>query len=499
MRYYVCELIKKNKKYLVLAIAILIFLGISEYFNNPKLDNFSSRTFFVDATLGNDSNDGLNPQTAWKSVKKVNKMQFDINKDKIIFDKIYINSKFKSGDKILFKRGEVWNEELYILSSGIKDNPIIFGAYGNGKKPLFDGSICISSKCGSNYDWKIYKDNIYQLEIDRNLGVISESEIPLIFVSFEHNKDNFAKMIPGSSLYDYENKILYLWTKKGNNPNDFLIKGSVKENIIRPINSEYFIVRDLEITHAASTCVRPENINNAIFENLEIHNCGGLWNKEGLFYDGNGITIIFNSENILIQNNIIYNVYDSAISPQTFWKDKLLIKNIFIKNNTLFNAPHSVIEIANWANNSLIENIIIENNEIYNRGDSFSERYNLNKPYGGPGILITVDIDKKSQIKKVKIIDNKIFNNTLDGIAIGLNSDSIEIINNNISNNKGSGIIIFDDKKSTITSAYINNNSITHNGDSILIYEDLKVLENNNFILNNSHLNITQQIKKYFK
>jgi parallel beta-helix repeat protein len=74
--------------------------------------------YYVDVTNGNDSNNGLSETTAWKTIAKVNA------------------SKFNPGDQILFKRGNVWREQLTIPSSGAAGQPVIFGAYGSGDKPV---------------------------------------------------------------------------------------------------------------------------------------------------------------------------------------------------------------------------------------------------------------------------------------------------------------------------------------------------------------------------
>jgi parallel beta-helix repeat protein len=69
-------------------------------------------TYYVDATNGNDPNDGLSTESAWKTIHKVN------------------GTNFNPGDSILFKRGETWREQLNVRSSGEEGNPITFGAYG---------------------------------------------------------------------------------------------------------------------------------------------------------------------------------------------------------------------------------------------------------------------------------------------------------------------------------------------------------------------------------
>jgi len=107
-----------NKKLTVLFF-IVLFFGIGE--------SVSAATYYV-ANTGNDNCSGT-AQTlgssgtcAWKTLAKVN------------------GRTFSPGDSILFKRGDTWNERLIIPSSGTAGNPITFGAYGTGNKPVFDGT-----------------------------------------------------------------------------------------------------------------------------------------------------------------------------------------------------------------------------------------------------------------------------------------------------------------------------------------------------------------------
>lgn len=77
--------------------------------------------YYVDASSGNDSNDGLSAKSAWKTLDKVN------------------SSKYSPGDSILFKAGEVWNGQLEIECDGAKGHPIVFSRYGSGAKPQING------------------------------------------------------------------------------------------------------------------------------------------------------------------------------------------------------------------------------------------------------------------------------------------------------------------------------------------------------------------------
>jgi hypothetical protein len=76
-------------------------------------------TYYVDATNGSDQSDGLSPNNAWQTIKKVK------------------TTSFKPGDEICFKRGEVFSDSiLFVYSSGSKEAPIVFRDYGDSQKPL---------------------------------------------------------------------------------------------------------------------------------------------------------------------------------------------------------------------------------------------------------------------------------------------------------------------------------------------------------------------------
>lgn len=88
--------------------------------------------YYVSASEGNDNNNGLSPQTPWKSLLKVSSVTF------------------APGDTIHLKAGDLWDEmydadfdkpgtESYgvmLKGSGTKDNPITLTRYGEGKRPI---------------------------------------------------------------------------------------------------------------------------------------------------------------------------------------------------------------------------------------------------------------------------------------------------------------------------------------------------------------------------
>ncbi|MBN1774476.1 MAG: right-handed parallel beta-helix repeat-containing protein [Deltaproteobacteria bacterium] len=75
--------------------------------------------YHVDATLGDDGNDGLTPETAWRTAARVGE------------------EPLAPGDRVAFKRGEVWHEPLLLTASGTEELPIVIQSYGEADAPPF--------------------------------------------------------------------------------------------------------------------------------------------------------------------------------------------------------------------------------------------------------------------------------------------------------------------------------------------------------------------------
>jgi len=86
-----------------------------------SLKFLSATDYYVNATGGDDANDGLTLDTAWQTMTNVN------------------GTAFEPGDNIYFARGEIWREQLTVPSSGNATDYITFGAYGSGEKPIISG------------------------------------------------------------------------------------------------------------------------------------------------------------------------------------------------------------------------------------------------------------------------------------------------------------------------------------------------------------------------
>ncbi|MFK8164846.1 MAG: right-handed parallel beta-helix repeat-containing protein [Lewinella sp.] len=118
------------------------------------LSSLSATNYYIDATNGDDSNNGLTPATAWQTLLSLEAVTFNP----------------APGDSILLKRGEVWRgEQLRTNLISTADEPLIYSNYG----PTSDSLPMISSVGtlpGSlePTNWTEVSPNIWALDLDLN-------------------------------------------------------------------------------------------------------------------------------------------------------------------------------------------------------------------------------------------------------------------------------------------------------------------------------------------
>ena len=81
----------------------------------------TAATWYVDSNGGDDSAAGSSPETAWRSLERVN------------------SALLSPGDKVLFKRGGLWRGTL-VPASGQPGKPVTYSWYGEGPKPILQNS-----------------------------------------------------------------------------------------------------------------------------------------------------------------------------------------------------------------------------------------------------------------------------------------------------------------------------------------------------------------------
>jgi len=120
--------------------------------------------YYFSSSMGNDNNtiaQAQNATTPWKTLDKLNSMMGIL----------------KPGNQVLFNCNDTFPGTISITTSGTRGNPIVFSAYGTGKKPVFDGRLSLPT-------WKKVGTNLWEASSPSLLSMpsalyINDSMIPL--------------------------------------------------------------------------------------------------------------------------------------------------------------------------------------------------------------------------------------------------------------------------------------------------------------------------------
>ena len=85
------------------------------------ITNTRAQVYYVSSSQGNDMNDGLSIQSPFKSIDKLNSINFN------------------PGDSIYFKSGDYWEGMFWINGSGTLSEPIVIDVYGGNNRPIING------------------------------------------------------------------------------------------------------------------------------------------------------------------------------------------------------------------------------------------------------------------------------------------------------------------------------------------------------------------------
>lgn len=125
---------KKTFRICALLLIVVVLCGIFSMSTFATKENKETKlgkgvTYYISSSTGDDSNDGLSEETAWKSFAKLPDLRL------------------KGGDNVLLKCGDRWVGEYFVLNEPTgtgEDNMVTISSYGKGEKPkvaLYDKEV----------------------------------------------------------------------------------------------------------------------------------------------------------------------------------------------------------------------------------------------------------------------------------------------------------------------------------------------------------------------
>lgn len=404
------DLVKIKRKLLFSAIIFLIIIIlnsiISITINTPEekiikmqeidmklsenINNSDGVTYYISATgTSIDGTDINNPM----SLETANSKTYNIN------------------DKILLKRGDVFYGQLCFIVSQNGEGMCYVGSYGEGELPKVRGCKILDNDMA----WILEDEtnNIYSINLTNisNFSGITTTDANSCNIGFleDNNGIKYANVKESieelSNEYDFFCDNTKLYIKCSDIPTKKLGTLLATTRIDLCKASSNMIIADIqfEYTGAHAIVKRMYPIENVYIHDCIVENIGGSVQQQDPFTRyGNGIEFWNDAENILIENNIIRNVFDSAITLQG---NEGKWENVEIKNNYIISSCYS-FEIWGLGKAEGMNNINIYNNIIINQGRCWGQETRTN-PQVSANIVIYGYI---ADYGDINIFDNILYN-----------------------------------------------------------------------------------------
>ena len=282
-------------------------------------------SIFYVSSNGCDENTGLTPETAWKTVEKV-------------------NSSLCAGDTAKFRCGDIFYGSLKLPHGQSENCRTQVTSYGEGAKPVIS-QYKKAKACG----WEKYADGIFRLDltnIDNFCGNTIDMDCGVGFIKVSGKI--YYKNRPGledlCDPWDFFNDGKYVYIKQDICPadlsDDILFACNIK--MIQPRNFIEIIGISFLGTggHGCQGVMCGTHISDCDF--CEI---GGsfMYNEHGQMTRtryGNGFECWTDSKNVLVENCHFSDIYDVAMSIQG-WKCTTNWENIVFRNNTIFRCTQA--------------------------------------------------------------------------------------------------------------------------------------------------------------
>lgn len=322
----------------VVARAILAFIQMGRL----------PQTHYVDDVQGDDGWDGRSPQTAWRSLEKVNR------------------ALLKPGDTVLFKRGGRWRGQL-VPQSGAAGLPVTYGAFGTGDRPSLLGSVAKNAAS----DWHLLGDGIWAT------GDAQETlSVDVGNIIFDHGAAVGVKKWsrtelrePGDYFYEPDAKRVLL--RSDGNPADryHSIELALRKHIIDQSGKRYVTYEDLDLRYGAAHGIGGSGVRHIVVRRCDLSYIGGghqhtTADGRPVRY-GNGIEFWSSASDCLVEDCRLWEIYDAALTNQGSGTN--VQENITYRRNVIWNCEYS-FEYWNRDESSRTHNILFEHNTCVDAG-----------------------------------------------------------------------------------------------------------------------------------
>ena len=284
-------------------------------------------TYYVDGISGNTGADGRTPETAVACWRELD---------------------MKPGDTVLFRRGSVFRDCLE-LPEGEPGRPLRCGAYGEGVRPVFMGSVSLAQP----ELWRETAPDIWQWgeSLATEPGnLIFEGGACGVMVWEESElraQDQWLYTASGAQEGGPAPEGARLMLRSSGNP---ALRHSVLEAALyghRHIASgrSHVVFEDLAFVNAGLHGYGESHARDVTFRRCEFRMIGGMvWSREKRIRYGNALELWDDSRDVRVEECLFDGVYDSCVTHQGPGERAGLAVNVAFVGNTFRNYGMAAYE-----------------------------------------------------------------------------------------------------------------------------------------------------------
>ena len=303
-------------------------------------------TEYYVAQNGSDANAGTSPEAPWQTLERVNA------------------GPFAPGDRILFRRGDMWRGKL-VPFSGDETASIYYGAYGEGEKPLLLGAVELNRlKDWVDVGGGIWKSNSNVL-LPRDVGNIIFDGEKSCGVKVWEAADLDAE---GEYWYDEAAHAVSLFSARNPATLHTDIECALRDHIIDQGGRSCITYENLALKYAAAHGVGGGNTHHIVVRDCDFGYIGGGDQMGGdrMVRFGNGVEFWAGAHDCLVERCRLWEIYDAALTNQSNAPGTKQY-NIVYRNNIIWNCEYS-FEYWNRPEDSETHEIYFVNNTCVNAG-----------------------------------------------------------------------------------------------------------------------------------
>lgn len=307
--------------------------------------------YYVDGVAGRAGQDALSPETAAASWRELN---------------------LRPSDRLLLRRGSFFRDTLE-LPSGTPDAPMFVGAYGEGEKPTFCGSVSLSDPARWNeirpsvwaYDGALPSEPCNLIFDDGRCGVLAWEEDELTAPDCWH-----YTMLGGDGCNGWQEGAQLLMCSP---QNPALRHASIEAAVYGQRHmvscQAYATFEDIAFINSGVHGYGEMNAHDVAFRRCEFRFIGGkVWSKPLKIRFGNGVECWDHAENMTVEDCLFDEIYDSCVTHQGPGEAAGLAVNVSYIGNTFKNYGMAAYE----ARDKVGLNVRFENNVCIGAGEGFS-------------------------------------------------------------------------------------------------------------------------------